>query len=738
MSLAAALQPVAERPLALRRRADLEFSAQHAGYERYWVVKDPVALAYFQLRDEEHEVLMQLDGRASLESIRAHCCRKFAPRVVTHSQLHSFLATLHRHGLLLGGAPGQSTQLFARSGEIRRRKLFQTVLGGLALRFRGIDPHWLIDRLYPWGRWLFSRSAVAITLLAALCAALLVAVQFDAFRARLPEFQAIVSASNIPWLVVVLIATKIAHELGHALACRHFGGNCHEIGVMMLVFVPCLYCNVTDSWMFRSKWQRMAVAAAGIYVELILATAATFLWWASAPGLFNALCLNTMIVCSVGTLMFNGNPLLRYDGYYILSDLVEIPNLGEQSSAVVRRLAARWCLGVALPEDRPSSGGRQLLLAAYAIASGIYRWIVVIAILWGLRQMARPYHAEPLVAALAALVITGMALPMVLATAKVFRTGATPRRLAPLRVALSGGLLIAGVLAVALVPLPMRVNAPLVIENRDAARVYVTVPGVLKKSLPNGTIVDAGEVIAELAAPTLELELAKLRSQLDRQQIYVQNLKSQKLQGTIDGAEIPAAESALVDLQQRVEQLTRDLAQLTIVSPSKGTLLPAPHRPRLDSDRTTLETWNGTPLDRQNVGAFLETGTVVCLVGDPKQHEAVLHVEQTDIDLVQIGQSARMVLDHMPDTVLDGKVVEISQLDMKVMPRELTQARDVPSRTDDRGISRPLDTWYQVRVVFDEQPPQLVARVHGQAKIAVAPETLAARLSRWLKQTFSR
>ena len=108
---------------------------------------------------------------------------------------------------------------------------------------------------------------------------------------------------------------------------------------MLLVFTPCLYCNVSDSWMLASKWQRIAIAAAGMYVELILATSRTFLWWFSEPGLFNSLCLNTMLVCSVGTLLFNGNPLLRYDGYYILSDLVEVPNLG----AIVRRpCAACW------------------------------------------------------------------------------------------------------------------------------------------------------------------------------------------------------------------------------------------------------------------------------------------------------------------------------------------------------------------------------------------------------------
>ena len=223
------------------------------------------------------------------------------------------------------------------------------------------------------------------------------------------------AASNWPWLFLVLAATKVLHELGHALACRHFGGECHEIGVMLLVFVPCLYCNVSDSWMLPNKWRRIAVAAAGMYVELVLASIATLLWWFSAPGLFNAICLNTMLVCSLGTLLFNGNPLLRYDGYYILSDLIDVPNLGAESTAAVRRLAGRWFLGLDLADERMLPGRSSWLLALYAVASTAYRIVVIVAILWGLRELARPYQLEPLVALLACVIVAGMVAPWSLA-----------------------------------------------------------------------------------------------------------------------------------------------------------------------------------------------------------------------------------------------------------------------------------------------------------------------------------
>ncbi len=155
--------------------------------------------------------------------------------------------------------------------------------------------------------------------------------------------------------MLALAVVKVLHELGHALTCKHFGGDCHEIGVLLLFFTPCLYCNVSDAWLFPGKWPRIAVSAAGIAVEVFLAAIATFLWWFSIPGVFNTLCLNIMIVCSLNTLLINGNPLLRYDGYYVLADLLDVPNLGQQSRWLLGRLLAGFFLGSDPPPDRGAS-----------------------------------------------------------------------------------------------------------------------------------------------------------------------------------------------------------------------------------------------------------------------------------------------------------------------------------------------------------------------------------------------
>jgi putative peptide zinc metalloprotease protein len=235
----------------------------------------------------------------------------------------------------------------------------------------------------------------------------------------------------------------------------------------------------------------------------------------------------------------------------------------------------------------------------------------------------------------------------------------------------------------------------------------------------------------------VQIELAKLTAECHENERYLAGLEARRLQGTVSGAQIPAAKAALADSQERLAQLRHDANQLVIVAPISGTVLPPPNVPRKAVSSDMLDRWSGTPLDEPNLGAYLDRGTLLCLVGDPNRFEAVLHVQQGDIDLVQPGQHVRMMLDHLPGQVVTGVVAEIARLDLKVMPRELSAAGDLPARTDERGMQHPLDTWYQARVQFDQDPQHLLARLHGRAKITVATQSLGRQWLRYLQQTFA-
>ncbi len=725
---------VTERKLPLRMRRDLSVHPLRFAGRCYWGIKDPVSLRYFQLRDEEYAILRMLDGRSSLDDIKEQFDEQFAPLRVDVHQLQSFLGTLHRQGLIVADGAGQGERLLERRREERRRLLGASLSNILAIRFRGIDPEPLLRWLYPKCRWLFSVWAVAASLLLALSAVTLLAVQFETMQAKLPQFHAFFNTQNAVWIVVALAVTKILHELAHGLACRHFGGECHEIGVMLLVFTPCLYCNVSDAWMLPNKWHRVAIGAAGIYVEVILAAVCTFLWWFSEPGLLNALCLNTMFICSISTVLFNGNPLLRYDGYYILSDVLEVPNLGQQSTSLVRRTLASWLAGIDLGSERMFPDRRRGLLVSYAIASTVYRWLIVGVILWFCYQVSKPYGLQSLVQMLAVVVVSGMiAMPLMQATG-FLRDPRRSRDVNWIRVVFWGVVFASLLAAACLIPVPHRVAAPVVLQPQDARRVYVSVPGTLIQSVRAGDVVKQGDTLAKLENLDVQREVVELEGQRDRQRLHLETLKRRQADSKA-AAQLPTAEQALADLEQRLQQRRADAERLTLTAPIDGVLMPP--RPQLPQPMVgELDYWSGTPLDDENLGALLEAGTLYCLIGNPARLEAVLVIDQADLEFVRKGQRVRMALGQLPGDTLWGTIDEISEIDLKIVPRELTAAKQLPTVTDPSGIARPLSASYQARVVLDEHPHALLLSAPGRAKIHVAPQTLGKRLYRYLSSTF--
>ena len=210
-----------------------------------------------------------LDGQLSLDQIKRRFDRRFAPQRITHGELYRFVGMLYRSSLVVSESAGQGRQLQKRSDQTRRRQRLAAMGNVLSIRFKGFNPDrtltWLNERV----GWLFSRPAVLTSLALALSALLLVVVHFETFVARLPSFHEFFATKNWIWMALILGGTKILHEFGHGLACKRQGGECHEMGVMLLVLMPCLYCNVSDSWMLSSKWRRAAIGAAGMYVELL-------------------------------------------------------------------------------------------------------------------------------------------------------------------------------------------------------------------------------------------------------------------------------------------------------------------------------------------------------------------------------------------------------------------------------------------------------------------------------------
>jgi putative peptide zinc metalloprotease protein len=742
-TLADSLVSSSSRKLPIRKRPDLKGKQQRYQGRMYWVVKDPVGLQYYRFEEEEYAILQMLDGQSSLDEIAERFEREFPPQTIRTEELQQFIGMLHRSGLVITDAPGQGQQLVKRRNDRVHQERMAALANILSLRFKGVDPDRFFNFIYPWIRWFFSVPAMVVCIALGLSALTLVLVNFDVFHSRLPDFHYFFRAQNWLWLGITLCVTKILHEFGHGLSCKHFGGECHEIGVMFLVMTPCLYCNVSDSWMLPNRWHRAAIGAAGMYVELVLASICTFIWWFTEPGPINYICLNVMFISSVSTVMFNANPLLRYDGYYILSDILEIPNLRQKASTILSSKLRAWCLGIEEQEDPFLPQRRQWLFAVYTVASGIYRWVITFSILYFLNKVFEPYGLKILGQAIALGSIYGLVFQPLWKVYKYFKV---PGRLGKVkRVRLYVTILLAtGVLgAILFVPLPSHVYAPLEVQARNAATVYVEREGILDSvSVRPGQQVKEGQLLAQLHNIDTDIAITELTGQRDVYAIQLEGLQRISFADRHAGAEIDPIRKALAGIKEQLAHREEDRELLRIVAPRAGTVLPPPLVEKHGDDGVHLPTWSGSPFDPENVGALLTVGTKLCQIGDPHSLEARLVIDQNDVEFVHPDQPVEIMLDQTMDYTYSGCYIErVNTEEKKESPAHLSSLNGgpLPTKMDAGGVPRPLSPIFEAVVPLPDTDPHNLLRLGliGRAKITTEPRTLASRIYRYFSHTLN-
>jgi putative peptide zinc metalloprotease protein len=745
-TLADSLVSSSARRLPIRKRPDLAARLHRYQGRAYWVVKDPLGLNYFRFQEEEFAILNMLDGEASLDEVKERFEAEFPPQKITVEELQQFIGMLHRSGLVITGAPDQGKQLKKRRDERKRQEWIQMLSNILALRFKGIDPNRLLDWMEPKFRFCFTRMGIFVWFAVCLSALLLVTVQFDVFQSKLPEFEQFFGPSNWFWLGLTLALTKVCHEFGHGLSCKHFGGECHEIGVMLLVLTPCLYCNVSDSWMLPNKWRRAMIGAAGMYVELFIASVCTFIWWYSEPGLLNNLALNVMFICSVSTVVFNANPLLRYDGYYILADIVEIPNLRQKSTKVLTTLLNKYCLGLDEPEDPFLPKRNKIFFAIYTVAAVIYRWFVLFSILFFLYHVFKPYGLQIIGQIIGVTSIVGLVGVPAWKIGKFFYIPGRIDRVKKKNLYISLAVLAAIIAAIIYVPLPHHILAVAEIRPFESDAVVVTEAGrMVERRVEPGMRVQQGDVLAILINEDLDREVRRLEGQLAQYEKSQAKLRRDAFTGDREAAaQLAVIRKSIESTRAQIAERTRQIEQLTLRAGSAGVVLPPaslPGRPMVDGG---LPTMSGSPFDDRNLGAPLRPEQEFCLIAEPGRWKAVVIIDQSDIEFVQKGQSVELLLDHKqtPRGMIRTTLADVAPKPMDFAPKSLSNKSggELATETDpETGRERPQGTHYEAfsAELAEEYSATLRNGLRGQAKIRTIPLSIGQRFWRFVKQTFN-
>ncbi|MFC1859048.1 peptidase M50, partial [Thermodesulfobacteriota bacterium] len=346
--------------------------------ERWYILQDPFNNSFFRLRPEAYDFVSHLRPDRTVEEVWEDCLERNPKDAPGQEDVLQLLAQLYYANILFFEMPADSEKLFERYRKRRQREVRSKLLSIMFIRLPLIDPDNFLKRLMPVTKHFIGYIGAVIWLITVGVALKLVADHFDQAT---QQAQGILAPDNLILLYSGLVLIKTLHEFGHAVICKHFGGEVHTMGVMLLVFTPLPYMDATASWAFRSRWKRALVGAAGMITEVFLAAIATFVWAYSGPGVVHSLAYNMMFIASVSTVLFNGNPLLRFDGYYILSDLLDIPNLHTRSRQYLKHLAEHYLFGIKDSVSPTQSLKEAIWLTIFGILAGIYRVIVFTGII---------------------------------------------------------------------------------------------------------------------------------------------------------------------------------------------------------------------------------------------------------------------------------------------------------------------------------------------------------------------
>ena len=697
--------------LKSRLRSHAKVHRQQFRGQLWYVLQDSASGRYHRFSPPAHLLISLMDGCRTLQEIWDTACRRLGDDVLTQDETIRLLAQLHQSDLLHGDVPPDVTEMTQRANKQRRRKLVMSLLNPLALRVPLLDPERFLAATMPLVRPLFSWFGIVVFGAVIASGMVLAASHWSALTENIAD--RVLVAESLLLLVITYPIVKALHELGHGYAVKRWGGEVHELGVMFLVFMPVPYVDASASSAFREKWRRALVGAAGILVELLLASLALFAWLNVEPGLLRAFLFNVMLIGGVSTLLFNGNPLLRFDGYYVLSDLIEIPNLGPRSNRYIGYLVQRYLFGIQEAVSPVSAPGEARWLAFYGIAAFVYRLFIMAAIIL---FVATKFFVVGVVLAIWAV---GMSYAVPLAKGVWYlATGPALRRRRARAIGVTLGLLgaIGGLLF--LVPVPHATVAEGIVWTPGTAAVHARTEGTVTDVLgePEHRVLQ-DQPLFRLEDPFLAARVRALDAQVRELSYRLATVDfNDQVEARIIEEELQHAEAERALFLQRTDDLL-------VASPGVGRFV--------------------LPVSADDLpGRFVEKGELLAYVADYSRPIVRVLLSQDAVDLVR--NDTRSI-----DVRFAGRVWQVASA---VVDRETPLAIDrLPNMAfstagggqfaldpNDPSGAMVLDTLFQLDVRFD--PPIAVSSIGGRAYVRFdhGTETLAGQAYRSLRQLFLR
>jgi putative peptide zinc metalloprotease protein len=690
-----------------RLRNHVRLHRHHYRGELWYVLEDRVSRRMHRFNPAAYYVIGLMDGQRTVQQVWDSAMHRFGDDAPTQDETIRLLGQLHAAEVLQSEVTPDVAELLRRAQKSKPRLWLQNLRSPLAMRFPIIDPDRFLERWLPWYRPLFGWAG-GILWLVVVAAGVAAA---GAHWSELTEDVAdrVLAPENLLLMWLVFPVVKLVHEFGHACATKAWGGEVHEMGIMMLVLMPIPYMDASAASAFPSTLRRIVVGAAGMIVEVFVASLALLLWVEAEPGLFRALLYNVMLIAGVSTVLFNGNPLLRFDGYYILADLTQIQNLRQRGQQYLANLIERRVFGVKTAEIEATPGEKRWFVG-YTIASFFYRTFIMLAIAM---FIATEYMIVGVLLAIWALVTT-LALPL-LRGAGYLLFHARLRRRRPRALATTAAALGALGALVFLLPVPHWTRADGVIWVPSDAYVRAGADGFVRSVAARpGSFVRRGSPLVLAENSELEPMIRVLEAQLR----LLETRARAELQDDRVRAEI--TRDALRATREELEYPRAMHRELTVASPVSGTFV--------------LSMPSEDLVDR-----YLRKGQEIGYVVPATMVTARVLVSQDDIDLVRGGtERVRVKLAGRLYDTFDARISRaVPKATNRVANPAMSNIGGGPAPLDptDPENLKTLDTWFE----FELELPATQAFVLGEhvyARFEHEPEPIAWRLYRSVRQLF--
>lgn len=672
------------------------------------VLQDTYTQRYFRASRQASRFIQSLDTQKTVEQVWEEFVNQHPEDAPSQEEVIQILSQLHMSNLLYSLQQADNEAIAKRYKAQKNKELMAKLASFLYIRVPLWNPDAWLDRIAPFARLCTSWGTFALWLPVVIIGLL---TAFDQRAALLDQSQGVLAVANLPWLYVCMGLLKLFHEAGHAFVCKRFGGEVRTFGVMFLLLTPLPYVDATSSWGFTNRWHRIYVSFAGMAVEFFFAAAGALVWAHTGPGLVNSLAFNVMLIGSVSSLLFNGNPLLRFDAYFMLSDYAEIPNLYQKAQQQWLYFGNRYILGTVSAQTKATDEREWYWLTVYGLLSFVYLMMVTLGISMFLLDQWLPLG----------LLVLGMTLyskllqPLFKLGKHITGNATQPNR----RQALGATAAIAAVLVLLLcvVPFPDSVKTHGILEASNAGKLYMQTQGKLKTLLVrHGEAVQKGQLIAVMDNPDLLAEI----SMIDAAKVEADAQYRQALHKS--HSELDALVQKLASLDVRSRELAQQLSQLEVRANQNGE-------------------WVAPELHEFS-GAWLQRGYALGEVVDRSRFRfvAVIAQEQADFLFKQTFRNAELRLSGQADIKLPLPQVFINPYHSQRLPSVALGwmgGGDIAVNTSEPGGDRAKESFFILRAEVPAAELSHSRALHGLSgtlRLQLPAQPLAAQGWRTMKQ----